>query len=72
MLRELDSRSDTFVTVTLLWEDETDETFIELDSGGSEEIFPVPASEATEAFLHPFVYQARRMRHPDFRAVTVG
>ena len=58
MIRELDSRSDTFVTVSLLWDDETDEVLIDISSDESEEIFPIPAEDAAKAFQHPFVYAA--------------
>jgi hypothetical protein len=68
MIRELDTRTDTFVTVSLLWDDETDETLIELCSEENEEIFPVPHEDAAKAFHHPFVYaagiSARRERIP--------
>lgn len=58
MIRELNTRQDTFVTVSLLWDDETDETLIELSSDSSEEIFPIPPEDAMQAFEHPFVYAA--------------
>lgn len=55
-MRELDSRSDDFVTVTLFWAPETDEVFIELSTEDDCEIFPVPREEAMQAFQHPFIY----------------
>jgi hypothetical protein len=58
MIRELNTRQDTFVTVSLLWDDETGETLIELSTDSSEEIFPVPNDCAARAFDHPFVYAA--------------
>lgn len=57
MMRELNTRTSDQITVNLLWNDETDEVFIEIDAEeGSCEIFPVPADEANQAFDHPFVY----------------
>lgn len=57
-LCELDSRSDTFVTVTLLWNPDTDEVYIEIGTDEDCELIPVPADEAYAAFHHPFVYAA--------------
>ena len=57
-LIELDSRTDCFVTVSLLWNPDTDEVFVELETDGDCEIFAVPADEANQAFHHPFVYSA--------------
>jgi hypothetical protein len=59
MIRELDSRTDTFVTVSLLWDDSSNEVFVEISTDGDSELFPVPADEASQAFQHPFVYQTR-------------
>lgn len=68
MIRELDTRTDTFVTISLLWDDETDEVLIEITSDENEEIFPIPSDAAMQAFQHPFVYAAgiseRRERIP--------
>jgi hypothetical protein len=57
-LTELDSRSDTFVTISLLWNPDTDEVFIEISTDGDCELIPVPTDEAMNAFHHPFVYAA--------------
>lgn len=57
-LIELDSRTDSFVTISLLWNPETDEVFVEISTDSDEEIFAVPADEAQQAFQHPFVYAA--------------
>ena len=56
MIRELNSRTDSNVTINLLWDDETEEVFVEIDTESGQELFPVPADEAMQAFHHPFVY----------------
>lgn len=56
MIRELNSRQDNSIIVNLLWDDETDEVFVEIDTEEGQEMFPVPADEAMQAFQHPFVY----------------
>lgn len=58
MIRELTQRCDTFVTVTMLWDDETNETFIEIETDADAELIPVPGDELSQAFQHPFVYAA--------------
>lgn len=68
MIRELDTRTDTFVTVSLLWDDETNEVMIDLSSDSSEEIFVIPPEDAMRAFHHPFVYAAGI---PDRRKLAV-
>ena len=55
-LRELDSRNTNGITVTLLWSPETEETYVEISTNESCEVFPVPAAEARQAFDHPYVY----------------
>lgn len=57
-LIELDSRTDTFVTVALLWNPDTDEVFIEISTDEDTNLVLVPADEAMQAFHHPFVYAA--------------
>lgn len=57
-LIELDSRTDTFVTITLLWNPETDEVFVEISTDEDTDLVLVPADEAAQAFHHPFVYAA--------------
>jgi hypothetical protein len=57
-MREMDSRSSDGITVSLFWNCETEEVYVEIEAAGDYEIFPVPASEALQAFQHPFVYAA--------------
>lgn len=60
MLRELNSRITSLgVTVSLLWDEETNETTLELETDDGFQSFPVEASEASHAFEHPFVFSAR-------------
>ena len=58
MIRQLNSRTDNFVTVNLLWDDETEEVFVEVETDSDSEMVTIPPSEAMQAFHHPFVYLA--------------
>jgi hypothetical protein len=60
-IRELDRRVNDGIDVTLFWNPQTDRLFINLEdhrSGGSLEL-EVEASEALEAFRHPYAYAGR-------------
>lgn len=60
-LRELDQRSGDGFEVTLLWSDRTGTVFVcvEDDHAGSGFHFAVDASEALDAFHHPYAYVDR-------------
>ena len=60
---ELDYRENDYVSVALLYDDSADDSagiFIELHLRGKEDFpsrFPVAPERASDAFLHPFVYE---------------
>ncbi len=57
-IRELDHRSNHGIDVALLWNSITDRLFVSVHDecgGGSFEV-EVAASDALDAFRHPFVY----------------
>lgn len=59
-MRQLDQRTSDGVTVTLLWNAETNGVFVSVVEeryGGSFE-FAVPAADASLAFHHPYAYAA--------------
>lgn len=59
MIRELDYRQTSYgLCVTLLWDDETNETFVQIDTEESYSRFPVSSEDASHAFAHPFVYES--------------
>jgi hypothetical protein len=61
-IRELDRRRNGEINVRLMWNSRTDTTFVAVEderSGESLE-FAVAASEALDAFRHPYAYAARR------------
>lgn len=55
-LVELDARENDGISVSLLWDATTDETFIELETENEWERFEVPNERASDAFAHPYVY----------------
>lgn len=61
MFVEVDYRKNDFVSVALLWDDQSpadaDSLAVELTVGPDVSRFPVSAEDALEAFLHPFVYE---------------
>ena len=60
VIRELDQRTNYGVTVTLLWNADTNRVFVsvvEQRRGVSFE-FAVPAADAADAFHHPYAYAA--------------
>lgn len=63
MIRELNQRTTNYgLTVALLWEDSTDEIFVELETEESWDRFQVPNESANDAFDHPFVFQSKAHR----------
>jgi hypothetical protein len=71
MIRELDSRATSYgLSVALLWNSDTNETFIEMETETDWSRFSVHPEEARNAFDHPFVFQARAMeRDADFQCL---
>lgn len=66
-LTELDNRNADGISVSLLWNADTGETFIEIEDMREEsvETFPVSAENASDAFQHPFAYlSATRCNNP--------
>lgn len=55
-LTELDARESEGTCVSLLWDRETGETWIELETETDWVRFPVPADSAHDAFIHPWVF----------------
>jgi hypothetical protein len=66
MLLEINHRTTSYgLTVALLWDDSTNEVFVELETEHDWTRFPVRAEDASEAFAHPFVYQTASTRNPE-------
>jgi hypothetical protein len=58
--RELDQRTADGLAVTLEWNPATDALrVVVVDRESAAVTFPVRAEDASEAFLHPFVYAER-------------
>jgi len=61
--RELDHRTADGLKVTLEWNPATDALrVVVVDRGGTAVTFPVRAEDASDAFVHPFVYAGRYAR----------
>jgi hypothetical protein len=60
VIRELDQRTNDGITVTLLWNTETNRVFVSVDEQrpGVSFDFAIPAADAADAFRHPFAYAA--------------
>lgn len=58
MLRELDNRNSDGISVSLLWDEDSGETFVEIEDCRNDSVatFAVPGDEAREAFEHPYPY----------------
>lgn len=56
---ELNTRSDSFLSVALLWNEFSGETTIEMETPSDWARFVVPPECASDAFLHPFAYRER-------------
>jgi hypothetical protein len=61
MLQELDSRDGDGISVTLLWDNDSRQTLIQLidDRNATTETFVVAPHSAADAFAHPFCYLTR-------------
>ena len=58
--RELDQRTADGLTVTLEWNPATDALrVVVVDRGRAAVAFPVSPEDASDAFVHPFVYAGR-------------
>jgi hypothetical protein len=58
--RQLDQRTADGLAVTLEWNPTTDALRIVVVDHGSEAVrFPVRATDASDAFVHPFIYAGR-------------
>ena len=58
--RELDQRTADGLAVTLEWNPTTDALRIVVVDHASETVrFPVRAADASDAFVHPFIYAGR-------------
>jgi hypothetical protein len=64
-IRELDQRTNDGITVTLLWNAETNGVFVSVVEGGCGVSFDfeVPAADAADAFHHPYAYAAPAREH---------
>jgi hypothetical protein len=61
--RELDQRTADGLAVTLEWNPATDALRVVVVDRGREAVtFPVSAAEASDAFVHPFIYAGRAVR----------
>ena len=60
VIRELDQRTDHGITITLLWNTETNRVFVSVveQPPGVSFDFAVPAADAADAFHHPYAYAA--------------
>ena len=60
VIRELDQRTTDGITVTLLWNAQTNGVFVSVveERNGVSFEFAVPAADAADAFHHPYVYAA--------------
>jgi hypothetical protein len=63
-IRELNHRRDDSIDVTLFWNSQTNHLFVTVEDEQLGESFelPVGASDALEAFRHPYAYANRRRR----------
>ena len=58
--RELDQRSANGLAVTLEWNPATDALrIVVVDRESAAVTFPVTAADASDAFVHPFIYAGR-------------
>jgi len=62
MLRELNSRETSYgVSVALIYDDSDNSVWVELETADDWSRFEIRPEEASEAFDHPFVFQARAL-----------
>lgn len=57
MLLELNSRESNGISVSLLWANDTGETFVEIESETDWSRFAVSPENASDAFIHPYYYE---------------
>jgi hypothetical protein len=58
--RQLNQRTTDRLAVTLEWNPTTDALrIVVVDHGGEAVSFPVRAADASDAFVHPFIYAGR-------------
>ena len=71
-VRELDYRHDGGIEVALLWEPRTDALFVSVVDGSTSNRFRigVDATDALDAFHHPFGYRRRRESGLDLTGAT--
>jgi hypothetical protein len=71
-IRELDSRNSNGIEVTLLWDSVSGETFVSVSdlTNDSEEMFPVAAADARDAFMHPYAYLTAVSERQYFRTAA--
>ena len=64
-IRELDQRTNDGITVSLLWNAETNGVFVSVveEQYGVSFDFAVPAADAVDAFHHPYAYATRAREH---------
>lgn len=71
MQHELNNRENNGISTVLIWDDETSETYIELETSDEWHRFAVQAHEASDAFAHPFVYLTRAVTVTTLTAAQV-
>lgn len=69
-LTELNNRNNDGISVSLLWNSDSGETFIEIEDARNESVdtFPIAPENAADAFQHPYAYLSacRCVNHPGF------
>ncbi len=62
MLCELNIRDNAGITIALLWDNISGETFVELESEEDWVQYSVPGISAADAFEHPFAFLPADMK----------
>ena len=64
VVRELDRRTNDGISVTLLWDAETNQVFVSVleERHGASFEFEVAAADAADAFRHPYAYAAHSLQ----------
>jgi hypothetical protein len=65
VIRELDHRATDGISVTMLWNAETNRVLVRVveEPHGASFEFEVAGSDAADAFRHPYAYAARDLQH---------
>ena len=65
VIRELNQRTTDGISVTLLWNAETNRVFVCVveERRGARFEFEVPGAEAADAFHHPYAYATHDLDH---------